>query len=147
VRNVLKQIDVIGTITDYNSVTGEFKGTIGTDGRMFMAMMYDFIDGKQWRMVLGKYYKLRTTGPKSQSHKANGYIQQLCYVKGWDFDMMKDWLKRKSIRRGTPFKTDPDGEAVAISETKMTTKDIQCFIDEIEQFAAEENVWLYEGVG
>ena len=142
----MKQIDVIGTITDYNSVTGEFKGTIGTDGRMFMAMMYDFIDGKQWRMVLGKYYKLRTTGPKSQSHKANGYIQQICYITGEDFDVMKAWLKRKSIRRGTPFATDRDGEPVAMSEVKMSTVQIQPFIDEIVQFAAEENIWLYEGI-
>jgi len=142
----LKPVKVIGIITDYNPRTGEFKGTIGSAGRMLMAMMYDFVDGKQWRMEFGKFYKLRTTGPGSQSHKANGYIAQICYVTGEDFDVLKYSLKRKAIRRGLGFKTDSDGEPVPMSEKEMTTKNIQPFIEEIEQDAAEKSVWLYEGI-
>ncbi len=141
----MKKISIMGSIADYNPVTGQFAGTIATVDRMLMAMMYDFVDGKQWDLGFGKHYDKRTTGDKSQSHKANGYIQQLCGVGGWDFDTLKYYLKRKSLRRGLRFTTDPDGEAVPISETEMSTVDIQPFIDEIEQFAAEREIWLYEG--
>ena len=142
----MRQIEAIGTMTDYNPVTGTFYGVIGTDSRMLMAMMYDFVDGKQWKMMFGKYYRKRTTGPGSQSHRANGFIAQICYVTGEDFDVLKYSLKRKAIRRGLDFKTDSDGEPVPMSETEMTTKDIQPFIEEIEQDAAEKSIWLYEGV-
>ena len=142
----MKPVEVIGTITDYNPRTGEFKGTIGSAGRMLMAIMFDHINGKQWRMIFGKFYKLRTTGKESQSHRANGFVAQICQAKGYDFDVFKYYSKRKSIRRGLPFKTDPEGEPVPISEAKMTTVDIQCWIDEIEQIAAEEGIWLYEGI-
>ena len=142
----MKPVEVIGTITDYNPRTGEFKGTIGSAGRMLMAIMYDFVDGKQWRMIFGKFYKLRTTGEKSQSHRLNGFIQQICEATGNDFDAVKDYLKRKAIGRGLRYETAPDGVLVPISETRMTTIEIGYVIAEAEQLAAEEGIWLYEGI-
>ena len=143
----MKQIDVIGTINKYDPATGEFSGTIGTGYRMFMRLMFDFINGKQWHMQFGKFYKRRTTGHKSQSHKLNGYIQQICEFTGMDFDAVKDYLKRMAIRGGLPSTIDPAGDPVPISETKMTTVNIQPVIIEAEILAGDLSIWLYEGVG
>lgn len=142
----MKKISIMGSMADYNPVTGQFAGTVATKDRMLMAMLFNYINDKQWRMVFSKFCKKRTIGEKSQSHRLNGFLQQISQITGMDFDMLKIYFKQKAISRGLSFNTDPEGNAIAISEVQMTTIEASYVIDEIEQYAAEENIWLYEGL-
>ena len=142
----MKKISIMGSIADYNPVTGQFAGTVATTDRMLMAMMYDFVDGKQWRMIFAKYYKPRTIGKDSQSHCLNGYIQQICEITGNDFDMLKDYFKRQALSDGLDFNTAPDGVAVPISEVHMSTVEIGYVTDRVKLYADENDIWLFEGI-
>ena len=141
----MKRIEIIGSINHYDSGTGEFHGYVQQIDRGYMKAMFDFINKKQWKMILGKHYRKRTTGKDSQNHRINGFVQQICEDTGNDFDTLKYYFKRKAIRQGYPFKTDPEGEAVPVSEAILTTIEAAYLIDEIEQYAAENGIILYEG--
>lgn len=94
----------------------------------------------------------RTTGKGSQSHRANGFIAQICVATGDDFDRLKMETKQKAISRGYPFDTveykTPQGVlvemAIAHSETRISTVECALWIDVIEQDAAEKGVALIE---
>lgn len=96
------------------------------------------------RLRISKPFRPRSTGKHSQNHRINGFIQQICMATGFDFDVMKYYLKKKAIRRGYPFTTDPSGECVPLSEAKISVEEASCLIAEIEQFAAENNIHLIE---
>ncbi len=141
----MKKIEIIGNIDQYNSESGEFHGYVQQIDRGYMQAMVKFVGKKQWKLILGKHYRKRTTGKDSQNHRINGFIQQICEDTGNDFDTIKYYFKRKAIRRGYPSKTDPEGEAVPVSEAILTTIEAAYLIDEIEQYAAENSILLYEG--
>ena len=96
------------------------------------------------RLKISKPMKPRTTGEKSQNHHINGHIQQLCVETGMDFDVLKYYFKKKAISRGYPFDTDPDGEAVPWSESRISTEQAGYLIDTIHQFADENDIYLKE---
>ena len=96
------------------------------------------------RLKISKPFRPRSTGKHSQNHRINGFIQQICMLTGMDFDVMKYYFKKKAIRRGYPFKTDPDGEAVPDSEADISVEQAMALNDEIEQFAAEHDIYLKE---
>ena len=96
------------------------------------------------KIVIRKPFKARTTGDKSQNHHINGHIQDICIQTGNDFETMKQYLKKKAIRRGYPFDTDPDGDPIPWSESRIDTTQAGYLIDEIHQFADENGYWLKE---
>ena len=96
------------------------------------------------RLLIKRPYKPRSTGRFSQNHRINGFIQQVCKSTAMDFDVMKYYFKKKAISRGYPFKTDPEGSAVPDSESTINTIQAGYLIDEIEQFAAENGIYLQE---
>jgi len=100
--------------------------------------------GPWFRLVLGPVRRIRTTGERSQNHRINGFIQQLCMHTGMEFDVLKFWLKKQAIRRGYPFDTDPSGDAVPWSESRISVEEAVFLNDEIEQYAAEIGCTLRE---
>ena len=96
------------------------------------------------KLRISQPFRPRTTGPHSQNHRINGFIQQICMATGNDFDVMKYYLKKRAISRGYPFKTAPDGEPVPYSESEISVEQASALIEEIQQFAAENGIHLRE---
>ncbi len=96
------------------------------------------------KLIIKKPFKPRTTGLRSQNHRINGFIQQIAMHTGIDFDVLKYYFKKKAIKRGYPFETDPEGEAIPLSEAKIDTTQAGYLNDEIEQFADENDITLRE---
>ena len=87
--------------------------------------------------------KPRTTGYRSQNHRLNGFIQQICVATGNDFGAVKDVVKLRAISRGYPFTTFK-GITVPQSEADCSTIECGLLIDEVEALAAEEGIVLRE---
>lgn len=85
----------------------------------------------------------RTTGERSQNHRLNGFIQQICVETGNDFRAVKEVVKLRAIGRGYPFKTF-HGVTVPQSEADCSTVECSLLIEEVEQLAAEEGIVLRE---
>ena len=130
-----------------------------TESRSYLSYeLPDFVREYYWHMVelheekgihfekvrISRPFRPRSTGEHSQNHRINGFIQQICMATGYDFEVMKYYLKKKAIRRGYPFTTDPDGEAIPLSESKISVEQASLLIEEIEQFAAENSIYLIE---
>jgi len=99
----------------------------------------------EWdKLIIKKPFKQRTTGKHSQNHHINGHIQQICMKTGNDFDTLKHYFKRKAVERGYPFETDPEGDIVPLSESKISTQEATILIETIHQFAAENDIYLIE---
>ncbi len=99
-----------------------------------------------------KPFRPRTTGPKSQSHRANGFIQQIAIHTGMDFDDLKMVLKYRAISRGWPFQTVEESIGGVLhefklpkSETVASVHECKALIETIEQYAAELGILLVEG--
>lgn len=86
----------------------------------------------------------RTTGPRSQNRRLNGFIQQVAEDTGDDFDSVKMHVKRMAISRGYPFKTNRWGEVVPKSERRSTVEECALLIDTVQQVAAELGIVLRE---
>ena len=98
-------------------------------------------------------HRPRSTGPRSQNHRLNGFVSQFCQASGNDFDDIKLYIKRRAMRRGLPPKKDSkgsilysrvDGEPLPMSEKDMSVEQCGWCIAEIEQLAAENGVTLQE---
>lgn len=85
----------------------------------------------------------RTTGERSQNHRLNGFIQQICVATFNDFQAVKEVVKMRAISRGYPFKTFR-GITVPQSEADSSTVECAMLIAEVEQLAAEEGITLVE---
>lgn len=96
------------------------------------------------QLKIARPFKPRTTGKGSQCNHLNGHVRQLCMQTGYDFDVMKEFVKRKAIKRGWPMDTAPDGEAYPRSETKVSSQEINAGIEECHQLAAELDIPLRE---
>jgi len=86
----------------------------------------------------------RTTGDKSQNHRLNGFIQQICVDTGNEFDMVKMLVKMRAISRGYPFVTLKTGDRFPKSESESSVQECAMLIEEVEQMAAEEGIALIE---
>ena len=95
----------------------------------------------------------RTVGPRSQNHRFNGFISQICQGTGNEFHDIKLFVKRRAMRRGLPPMINEhgdivysklDGEPLPKSEADMTVEECSWCIAETEQLASEENIHLVE---
>lgn len=98
-------------------------------------------------------YKPRSTGKKSQSHRINGFIAQICEQTGNDFADIKMYCKMRAVPRGYPLMTDDagniiiskvTGDPIPESEKYINTLEAGYLSDAIEQVAAEAGVILKE---
>jgi len=87
--------------------------------------------------------KRRTTGERSQNHRLNGFIQQICVETGNDFHAVKEVVKLRAISRGYPFDTF-NGVTIPRSEADSSTVECSLLIAEVEQLAAELEIRLVE---
>jgi len=85
----------------------------------------------------------RSTGEKSQNHRINGFIQQICVATGNDFDTVKMYCKVQSIAEGYPCDT-LNGKRFPWSESRIDTKQAAILIGTIERLAAELDIRLEE---
>lgn len=88
----------------------------------------------------------RSTGPRSQNHRLNGYIQQIAVETGETFDTVKWHVKKEAVTMGYPFTTSRWGEVVPKSEARATVAECSLLIDEVERLAAELGIVLREEV-
>lgn len=96
-------------------------------------------------------YKKRTSGRKSQNSAIHGYAQCIAECTGEEMERIKDYCKRKAIRRGYPVKKDDngniiisklDGEPIPESSGKVNTVEAGYLIDELQQLASELGIIL-----
>lgn len=103
-------------------------------------------------IVIEPIRRIRSTGPLSQNHRINGFIQQICDWTGEDFQTVKMYCKEKAFRRGYPMKqidgqivcSKITGEPVPESEANISVEEAGFLIAEIEQLAAEFGISLVE---
>jgi len=96
------------------------------------------------KLKISKPFKARTTGKHSQCNHINGHIAQIANITGMDFDTLKLYFKRLAIKRKYPFDTAPDGKAEPWSERRIDTTQAGYLIDEIHQWADENDIRLKE---
>jgi len=103
-------------------------------------------------IVIEPMKRIRSTGPLSQNHRINGFIQQICNWTGEDFATVKIYCKQKALRRGYPIRevegkqvySRITGEPIPESEAFITVEQAAFLIEEIEQLAAELGISLVE---
>ena len=98
---------------------------------------------KPLTVALKRWYRKRTTGYKSQNHRVNGFILQICQETGNDFDAVKMYCKEQAITRGYPS-AEFRGRIVPKSEAETSTIECAALIETIEQLAAELGIRLRE---
>lgn len=145
----MRRIQVIAASPEYDQQTGRLSCTIATQHRLTVAAMLTWIDKAPISLGLGKAYKKRTTGDKSQNHRYWGFLQQLVTnpaseVCGTDIDELDYAIRYRAISWGWQF-TLVAGIKVPRSETEATTYEYGKLIDCLEHFAAEIGFVLYEG--
>ncbi len=114
------------------------------DRASFYSLCQSIPRGAIWRMEFSRHYPKRSTGPKSQNHRINGFIQQICEQTHNSFSAVKERMKELAVDRGYPFETLPDGSIQPKSEADINTQEASWLIDTIEQFAAEWGIKLRE---
>lgn len=94
----------------------------------------------------------RSTGQGSQSHHLNGHIQQIAVLTGQPFEDIKKYIKAEAVSRGYPMLTNDEGKPMydlwgniqGISESDCTVEDCILLIDQVHQFADENDIKLKE---
>lgn len=95
----------------------------------------------------------RSVGYRSQNHRINGHIQQICEATGNDFDDVKEYCKSRAVSMGYPYKSDDNGvpkislmtgQPMGISEGEATMDDARILCEAINLVAAELSVILIE---
>jgi hypothetical protein len=145
----MRRIQAIAASPEYDLQTGRFSCTIATQHRGIVAAMLTWIDKAPLSLGLGKAYKKRTTGEKSQNHHYWGHLQQLVTaatspVCGTDIDALDYTMRYRAISWGWPF-TLVTNIKVPKSETEATTYEYGRLIDCLHNFADEQGFVLYEG--
>jgi hypothetical protein len=92
---------------------------------------------------LKKWYRLRSTGWKSQNHHLNSHVQQIAEETGNDFETVKVYIKTEAIARGYNYDILQD-IVVPWSETRADTLQCSILIDGAHMLAAEYGVNLRE---
>ena len=96
------------------------------------------------RLILSPPFKHRSTGPKSQGNHINGHVQQISNTTGEEFDVIKMEAKRRSMKRGYPWRPDIFGGTQPVSETEIDTEQAGFLIDELHMIAAFLDIKLKE---
>ena len=97
------------------------------------------------RVVLYPPFKHRSTGHKSMNHHINGHVQQICNETGEDFDIIKEYAKKKAVKYGYPIRSDIFGHDMPVSETEIDDTQAGYLVDALHEMAAFLNVILNEG--
>ena len=130
-------------ITNYNNDTLEITFKFNSLCYNSFLLVIKKFKGMFCRCKISPSRKPRTTGKKSQNHRINGFIQQICVETGNDFDTVKIYCKKQAISRGYPF-DEFQGEIIPWSEARLDTIQAGILIDTIEQLAAELKIILKE---
>lgn len=102
-------------------------------------------------VTLAVPYKKRTSGRKSQNSAIHGFAQCIANETGEEMERIKDYCKKRAIRRGYPVKKDEngdviisrlDGEPIPESSGKVNTVEASYLIDELIQLASELEIVL-----
>ena len=86
----------------------------------------------------------RTTGPKSQNRRLNGFCQQIAVETGESFDTVKMHVKVEAISRGYPYRTSRWGDTVPQAEAAASVEECTMLIEQVQQLAAELGIILRE---
>ena len=91
----------------------------------------------------GRVYKSRTTGEGSQNNLFYELCTEICKETGNDLEDVKDALKERAIKRGYPYKINPNNNQIKpFSTTKVNTVEMGYLIDEAKQECAELGIVL-----
>lgn len=85
----------------------------------------------------------RSTGPKSQNNRANGFLRQIACATGNEFAAVEAACKLRALDQGYPVEK-VFCQWVAKSQADLTVEECARWIETIEQVAAEEGVALKE---
>ena len=96
--------------------------------------------------TLAPPYPSRSTGKGSQNSHIWGHIQQIANETGNDVDDIEDYIKRKAVKRGYPYKVNKlTGLMVMESMTNINTVEAGYLIDELHALAGDLGIILSEG--
>ena len=109
-----------------------------------MLAFCDKTRGGYIRLKISPPFKKRSTGEKSQNHHINGHIQQIANETGEEFEVIKDYAKKKAVKYGYPIRTDILGNARPLSETEIDTEAAGYLIEAVHELAAFLEITLYE---
>lgn len=91
--------------------------------------------GGYMRLILQPPFKHRSTGPKSQGNHINGHVFQISNTTGEEFEVVKMEAKRRSMKRGYPWKSDIFGGTQPLHEYEIDTEQASFLIDELHMIA------------
>ena len=105
----MRRIQVIAATDSYDPHTGCLVHYIATEYRGQVEAMINWLGKSPTALGLGKAYKKRTTGKKSQNHHYWGHNQQLVTdpaseVCGTDIDAFDYFLRYRAISWGWKFR-------------------------------------------
>lgn len=102
-------------------------------------------------VTLAVPYKKRTSGRHSQNSAIHGFAQCIAEYTGEEMERIKDYCKKRAVRRGYPVKRDDngnviisrlDGEPIPESSGRVNTVEAGYLIEELQQLASELGVIL-----
>ena len=100
--------------------------------------------GGNLRLRITPPQKKRTTGEMSQNHHINGHCQQIANETGEEFEIIKDYAKKKAVKYGYPVRSDIFGKAVPLHESEIDTVAAGYLIDALHEMAAFLEITLRE---
>ena len=132
-----------GLIETYDSITGRGTFQLLSDYRISFQILYKRVGAAVWVLTMGKWYKKRTTGWKSQGNHINGHVQQICMDTGQDFETVKMMVKYQAVSAGFPFETY-QGHIIPKSEALCDTVEAALLIEAAHVIAADLGIILRE---
>ena len=145
----MRRIQVIGAVDTYDQETGRLVIMVASQHRGMAAAMIQWIARAPLSLGLGKAYKKRTTGKKSQNHHYWGHLQQLVTsptseVQGTDIDALDYYMRYRAISWGWQNRLI-EGQKIPYAENEGTSYEYGRLIDCLHNFADEMGFVLYEG--
>ena len=132
----MRKIEIVGKIDQFNPETGEFHGYVSSMDRGLMKGMFDFVGQKQWKLILGKYYRRWTTGDKSQNHHIFGHGTELATFTGQSVKSFLYESAERAFSKGYPPKDNAFGKIVPIELEELDTMGAAILIEQLHEDAA-----------
>ena len=145
----MRRIQVIAATDSYDPHTGRLVHYVATQYRGQVEAMINWLGRAPTALGLGKAYKKRTTGKKSQNHHYWGHLHQLvtestAQTCGTDIDLLDYAIRYRAISWGWKFNIVA-GQKVPYAESEGSSIEYGKLIECVHHFAAEIGFILYEG--
>lgn len=145
----MRRIQVIAATESYDPHTGRLVHYVATQYRGQVEAMINWLGKAPTSLGMGKAYKKRTTGKKSQNAHFHGHLQQLVTdptskVCGTDMHALSLYLRDRAISWGWNYHII-EGKRFPYDENEGNSYEYGRLIECVHHFADEMGFILYEG--